>query len=107
MNLINAKELKKRLDAGEPIKLLNALEANKFEALHIPGSVNYLLKEDFEKNLSKDDDIVVYCTDFACNKSILLYQLLEALGYKHVLRFAGGLIEWEKEGFPLEGTRVK
>ena len=104
MKSINAKELKQRLDAGEPIKLVNALEENKFLAKHIPGSLNLLMKEDIEKALGKNDQVVVYCTDVACNKSIYLYQLLEAIGYTNVYRFAGGLVEWEKEGYPMEGT---
>ncbi len=106
MNQITAKELKHRLDAGESIKLLNALEPNKFEAKHIPHSINLLLKEDIERNLDKRDCIIVYCTDLTCTKSIVMYQLRESLGYKNICRFAGGLIEWEKEGFPLEGTAV-
>jgi len=107
MNNTNAKELKQRLDLGDPIVLVNALEENKFNAKHIPGSLNLFTKEGIEQNLGKEDHIVVYCTDTACNKSILLYYLLEAMGYKHVLRFAGGLREWEDQGYPLEGDMVK
>lgn len=106
MKTITAKELKRRIDTGEKIKLVNALEENKFRLKHIPGSLNLFRKEDFEKNLTKDEPIVVYCTDKACNKSISLYQLLEALGYQNVLRFSGGLYEWENEGYQLEGEMV-
>ena len=106
MKTINAKELKQRLDAGEHIKLVNALEENKFRLKYIPGSLNIYRKEDLEKNLGSEETIVVYCTDTGCNKSIILYQLLEALGYKNVIRFAGGLLEWENEGYKLEGETV-
>lgn len=107
MKLINAKELQQRLNAGEVIRLINALGPGSFEAMHIPGSLNCLVKEDIEKNLSKEDEIVVYCSDTSCNNSIKLYFLLESLGYKSVTRFAGGLREWDSEGFPLVGTKVK
>ena len=107
MNLINAEQLKQRLDAGEHIYLINAMEENKYRAKHIPGSLNLFTKEGIEKAVNKNDDIVVYCTDRACNKSILLYHLLDALGYKQLCRFAGGLLEWEDAGFPLEGEMVK
>ena len=107
MKTINAQQLKHRLDAGEHVLLINAMEENKFRAKHIPGSLNLFTKEGIEKSLNKNDDIVVYCTDQACNKSVLLYHLLDALGYKQICRFAGGLLEWEDAGFPLEGEMVK
>jgi len=107
MNTINAQELKHRMEAGDCLLLVNAMEENKFRALHIPGSMNLFKREDIENKLKKEDEIVVYCTDQVCNKSILLYQLLEAMGYMHVCRFAGGLREWEDAGYPLEGEMVK
>jgi sulfur-carrier protein adenylyltransferase/sulfurtransferase len=106
MRTITAKELKYRIDIGEKIKLVNAMEENKFQLKHIPNSLNLFRREDIEKNLTKDEQIIVYCTDNACNKSIILYQLLEALGYKNVFRFAGGMCEWENEGYELEGDTV-
>lgn len=106
MNTINATHLKQRLDAGEPLCLVNALEEFKFRAKHIPGSLNVYRKEDIEKKINKEDEIIVYCTDVACNKSVLLYQLLELMGYRHICRFPGGLREWEDAGYPLEGDMV-
>ena len=106
MKTITAKELKLRIDANEKLKLVNAMEENKFRLKHIPGSLNLFRREDLEKNLTKDEAIIVYCTDNACNKSLMLYQLLEALGYKNVVRFAGGMYEWENEGYKLEGEMV-
>lgn len=106
MKLINAKELKQRLDAGESIKLICALAHASFEATRIPGSLNCLVKEDVEKLLDKEDEIVVYCSDVACNNSIRMYHLLDSLGYKKVTRFSGGLLEWESLGFPLVGSKV-
>ena len=106
MNTINAQQLKHRLDDHTPVMLINAMEENKFRAKHIPGSLNIFRKEDIEKALVKEDEIIVYCTDLACNKSVLLYQLLEVMGYKHVYRFAGGMREWEDAGYPLEGEMI-
>ncbi|HLF65660.1 MAG TPA: rhodanese-like domain-containing protein [Saprospiraceae bacterium] len=106
MNIINAQQLKQRLDTREPFLLINAMEENKFRAKHIPGSLNICRKEDIEKMLKKDDDIVVYCTDLACKKSVLLYQLLELMGYAHICRFAGGMKEWEEAGYLLVGEML-
>src|SRR5687768_7896931 len=107
MKTINAQQLKSRLDSGSPVKLVNAMEENKFQAMHIPGSLNLYRREDIEKSLKKDDEIIAYCTDESCNKSILLYNLLEAMGYKNVTRFGGGMREWEEAGYSLEGDKIK
>ena len=69
--------------------------------MQIPELLNCLIKEDIEKDLDKEDHIVVYCADVSCNNSIRLYQLLESWGYKNITRFARGLQEWDSEGFPL------
>ena len=106
MNNLNAKELKQRMDQGEKLILLNALEENKFRAKHIPGSLNLFTKPDIEQRLDREDKIVVYCTDMTCNKSIMLYYLLETMGYKNVYRFAGGLREWDEEGFPIVSSET-
>ena len=106
MKQISANELKARIDAGEKIKLVNAMEENKFRAKHIPGSLNIYDRPGIQASLSKSDDIIVYCTDKACNKSILLYYLLDAMGYKNICRFAGGLVEWENCGYKLDGEVV-
>lgn len=67
MKTITAKELKQRIDSGEKIKLVNALEENKFRLKHVPNSLNLFRREDIEKNLSKDEQIIVCCTGNACN----------------------------------------
>ena len=59
------------------------------------------------QELKQNDEIVVYCTDYACNKSIILYHLLESMGYKNIYRFAGGLREWETMGFPIVGIQTQ
>lgn len=105
MNTINAYQLKQEIDSGVPLRLVNALEEFKFRACHIPGSINLYRKEEIEKTLDKNDYIVVYCTDAACNKSILLYSLLEVMGYENIKRFVGGMREWAEAGFPLVGER--
>jgi len=105
MNTINVWQLKQELESGAPLRLVNALEEYKFRASHIPGSINLFRKEEIENTLGKNEHIVVYCTDAACNKSILLYSLLEVMGYRNIQRFAGGMREWADAGFPLEGEK--
>ncbi|HXH19601.1 MAG TPA: rhodanese-like domain-containing protein [Chitinophagales bacterium] len=107
MNLITCEELKRKLDGSENFKLVNALEPEKFRAMHIPGSLNVFQREDIPKFLHPDDEIVVYCTDDTCNKSVTMYYLLESLGFKKIFRFPGGIRAWQEAGYKMEGERVQ
>jgi rhodanese-related sulfurtransferase len=106
MNHISCEELKRKLDQGDDIILVNALDEERFKAMHIPHSINICKDEDIQLMLSRDDVIIIYCTDEACNRSILLYQKLEANGYENIFRFAGGLRAWEASGYELVGEMV-
>ena len=106
MNLISCEELKKKMDLHEEFKLVNAMAEAQFLAAHIPGSLNICEAEDIEKMLAHNDEIIVYCSDEACNKSIILYQRLDEYGYKKKYRFAGGLRAWQEAGYDLEGDMV-
>ena len=106
MNQISCQELKRKFDLEDKFILVNALEESKFRAIHIPKSINICKDEDIQKLLTLDDVIIIYCTDEACNKSILLYLKLEAFGYEKIFRFAGGLRAWETAGYELAGEMV-
>lgn len=103
MNLISCEELKRKFDQEDKFILVNALDEIRFRAMHIPGSINICKDEDIQKCLMPEDVIVIYCADEACNRSIRLYQRLDALGYEKIFRFAGGLREWESSGYELVG----
>ena len=89
-------------DKKSSIKLLNALEPSPIRRYQIPNSLNILQREEIKEKLNKDDEIIVYCTETACNQSTNLYYLLEHLGYSNVTRFSGGLREWFSKGQALE-----
>ena len=75
-----------------------------FEAKHIPGSVHFTSDADLFAGLAKTDDIVVYCSNVDCRASRWLIQKLRDHGYQHVSHYAGGLIDWEEAGLPIEGN---
>ena len=117
MNEISCKELKGKIDRQEIFKLVNCLSKEKFEMMHIPGSVNFpLTPENFsdisrlQKELSDffamEEEIVVYCTDPGCQASIVIYNQLDGLGYEQIRRFSGGLQEWKADGYNLVGNSV-
>jgi rhodanese-related sulfurtransferase len=106
VRVIDAQELKARLDRGDDFKLVNALGDWEFRAKHIPGSLHFPKMEDALEALRPDDDIVVYCSNPSCRASSMMYKELTELGYEHVWRFEGGIVAWEDAGYPLEGEWV-
>ena len=50
-----------------------------------------------------DDEVIVYCSHVDCLSSVALYRDLVRRGYRNVRRYAGGLLDWEDAGLPLEG----
>ncbi|MFW9854849.1 MAG: rhodanese-like domain-containing protein [Candidatus Thorarchaeota archaeon] len=106
MKTISTNELKEKLDNGDSFKLVFTLGDWYFRAMHIPGSISVHNPEEAPQYLSKDDEIVVYCSNPECSASQVAYISLEKAGFKNLRRFAGGLEAWQKAGYDLEGEMV-
>lgn len=103
---IDRAALKDKLDSKEPIKLIMALNRWAFDAKHIPGSLHFDNPDDLYSAVDKDDEVIVYCSNVDCLSSVALYRALMERGYNNVRRYAGGLMDWEEAGLPLEGEAV-
>ncbi len=103
---IGRDELKAKLDQGDELKLIMALNRWAFDAKHIPGSLHFDTPADLYATVQPDDEVVVYCSNVDCLSSVALYRDLVRRGYRHVRRYSGGLLDWEDAGLPLEGEFV-
>jgi|tagenome__1003787_1003787.scaffolds.fasta_scaffold16546230_1 rhodanese-related sulfurtransferase len=101
--VLDREQLRARLAAGPAFKLVMVASDFAFRAKHIPGSLHVKAHGDTFAGLAKDDDIVVYCSNVDCNASKSVVKQLVALGYQKVSHYAGGLIDWEAAGLPVEG----
>ncbi|MFW9822087.1 MAG: rhodanese-like domain-containing protein [Candidatus Thorarchaeota archaeon] len=106
IDLITCEELKAKIDRNDDFKLVFTLGEWHYKAMHIPGSLHIDSPEKILGNLEKNDDIVVYCASVSCPASVMAYHALKNNGFPYVRRFAGGLEEWQQNGFPLEGDMV-
>jgi rhodanese-related sulfurtransferase len=106
VNLISKEELKTKIERGDDFKLVFVLGEWHYRAKHIPGSLHIDTPEKGIDKLRKDDEIVVYCSNPTCIASQYAYNLLESNGYKNIKRYAGGIEDWERAGYPLEGEMV-
>jgi rhodanese-related sulfurtransferase len=104
--VVDRLQLQSKLADRRPFKLVMAASDFGFRAKHIPGSVHIHGHGETFSSLAKDDDIVVYCSNADCNASKAMIKKLVELGYRHVSHYAGGLIDWETAGLPLEGDRA-
>jgi len=107
MNLISRDDVKTKLDRKDSFKLVMVLSEWAYRSKHIPGSMHIATPEEALARLAKDDDIVVYCSGYNCIASVNAYEYLVRHGYTHVRRYAGGIIDWEEAGYPLEGEMVR
>jgi len=103
---IRREDLKAKLDRGDDFKLIMALNRWAFEAKHLPTSLHFDTPEALYAAVRPDDEVVVYCSHVDCLSSVALYRDLVRRGYRHVRRYAGGLLDWEEAGLPLEGDFV-
>ena len=106
MNLIGGEELKERLDRDD-VKLVMVLGEWAYRSMHIPGSLHFDKLEGVLEALRPEDDIVLYDSGPRCVASLHAYNILKSRGYGRVWRYAGGLEDWERAGYPLEGELLR
>lgn len=104
MNTVSCEELRNRLEVQEPVQLVMALGRWAYERLHIPGSMIFENAAEAASHLSRDREVVVYCTNPNCAASYRLYYYLRSLGFTRIARFAGGIEAWLEAGLPVEGS---
>lgn len=112
MKRLRAKELDQLRKTNPTLTVINVLAKEEHERQHIPGSRNVPVKrEDFVERVEnvvdqKDRPVAVYCASETCQSSPTAARRLEEAGFQQVYDFEGGIAEWRREGFPLEGSRV-
>jgi sulfur-carrier protein adenylyltransferase/sulfurtransferase len=90
-------QVKRRLDAGEPLRLLDVREPWECAIAQLAGSVNIPMGEIPSRwqELDADSDIVVVCK--AGSRSRRVAQFLSAHGFGRVANLAGGIDAWTRD----------
>ncbi len=98
MQTITVQELKKRLDAGENIHLVDVREPYENAEFNIGG---VLLPVGEIRNMQtdtidnwKDDEVILYCR--SGNRSGQATLILEQLGFQNVKNLVGGMLAWQE-----------
>jgi adenylyltransferase/sulfurtransferase len=91
---ITSVELKRRLDRGDRLTLLDVREPNEYQINRIAGNVLIPLGEVPRRyaELSTEDEIVVYCK--MGSRSAKAATFLRSVGFGRVLNLKGGILDW-------------
>jgi rhodanese-related sulfurtransferase len=95
------REIKKKLDAGEKLIIVDTREDNEWARGHIPGAMHLgkgVIERDVEKAIpDKDAPIVLYCG--GGYRSALAADNLQKMGYRNVISMDGGWRGWTESGY--------
>ena len=98
---ITAEELKKRLDDGEDILIIDTrIGSRQYNLRHIPGAIKNARSLD---DVAHDQAIVAYCTEPSEDSSASQASKLYGEGFTDVAVLSGGMSAWEEAGYPMEG----
>ena len=98
----NVQEVKKKLDAEDPITIIDVREDNEWTKGHLPGAIHLgrgIIERDIENVVpGKATVIVLYCGGGF--RSALAADNLQKMGYTNVVSMDGGWRGWTEAGLP-------
>jgi hydroxyacylglutathione hydrolase len=101
LSLLTVQELKRRLDRGDDLVVLDVREKDKWDEGHIKGA-RYIYAGHVERRLNEipaDRPIVVACN--TGNHASLTASILRREGYREVYNLLGGMAAWKDAGYKL------
>jgi rhodanese-related sulfurtransferase len=103
MHTISVEDLKKKMDQGESLHLIDVREPAENAQFNIGGMLIPLGKiqsmqiEELEE--LRDEELILYCR--SGNRSGQACLILDMLGFKNTNNLAGGMLAWEERILPL------
>ena len=100
----NVADVKRRLDAGEKLVLIDVREESEWARGHLPGAIHLgkgVIERDIEQGLpDAGTKVVLYCGGGF--RSALAAENLQRMGYTNVESMDGGWKGWLDAGFPTQ-----
>ena len=97
MQNITVEELKKRMDQGENLNLVDVREPyenaefNIGGILHPLGNIQSMMVDELEPLM--DEELILYCR--SGNRSGQACMILDTLGFKNTKNLVGGMLAWQ------------
>lgn len=104
-------DLEEKIEANEPVLLLDIREPQEFDAVHIPNSLNVprgvleaACEYDYDETepelvTARDREIIIICR--SGNRSVLAAETMSMLGYSNVTSLKTGVRGWNDYEQPL------
>jgi rhodanese-related sulfurtransferase len=96
--------VKRRLDHGEKLMLVDVREESEWAAGHLPGAQHLgkgIIERDIETTIpDRNAEIILYCGGGF--RSALAADNLQKMGYTQVFSMDGGWRGWTEAGHPVE-----
>jgi rhodanese-related sulfurtransferase len=100
----NVADVKRRLDAGEKLVLIDVREESEWGRGHLPGAVHLgkgIIERDIEQRVpDTNTKLILYCGGGF--RSALSADNLQRMGYTNVESMDGGWKGWLEAGFPTQ-----
>jgi len=100
----NVADVKRRLDVGEKLVLIDVREESEWARGHLPGAIHLgkgIIERDIEQRLpDAGTKVVLYCGGGF--RSALAADNLQKMGYTNVESMDGGWKGWLEAGFPTQ-----
>lgn len=97
MQEISVTELKKRIDAGEQLHIIDVREPDEYAAFNIGGKLLPLGRimgmqlEDIDD--LRDEELIIHC--HAGKRSMQACMVLEQVGFTNLKNVTGGMVAWQ------------
>lgn len=96
-------EVKRKLDHGDKVLLVDVREESEFAKDHLPGAIHLgkgVIERDIEKRVpDMKTPMILYCGGGF--RSAMAADNLQKMGYTNVLSMDGGAREWREKNYPM------
>lgn len=98
MQNISVEELKRRMEAGEKINLIDVREPHEYEEYNIGGKliplgqIQGMQLDELEE--MKEEEVIVHCR--SGHRSMIACLFLDSLGFRDTKNLAGGVLAWQE-----------
>lgn len=99
---VNRETLKRWIDSGEKLTIVDVLSPASYHKAHIEGAINipFAQADALAHRFPKEGKLVVYCANFKCKASTKIAQKLATKGYTNVYDYEGGIADWLEGDLP-------
>lgn len=104
MQTITVDEVKKRLQAGEKLNILDVREPDEYAEFNIGGklvplgNIQSMQLDDITD--WKEQEVIVHCR--SGKRSMVACHLLESMGFTNTKNLEGGMLDWQAQDGPVK-----